>query len=380
MATDVAAAARSGNTWHAAVPAGTDHLRITVTPTAAAVAGITIGGVPVQPGVESEPLALVEGTNTIPVVVTAEDGTTRQEYSVVVERGFLDADATLSKLSVTGSNLSPEFTSDTEEYSVELPSGSTSLTVIPTTTATQSELDVDGTSVQSGTGHALAVVDGQVVKIAVASADGTARTVYSLIVSVPAPPVTDPAPPACGVLSTTSGWAHGLHDGNFQVTMNLWWGTNARTFRLFENGVLMATVPLTADGVSAQNATVDISNRLNGTYAYTGELVNSAGSTATTTVAVKVADAAPGQPVVRVAGSGAQRTVVADLWWGTNASSYRIFDNGVLVAEGALAPSTPNAQHVETPLTMASGEHVVTAVFANHAGETSSKPLKVAVP
>lgn len=36
------------------------------------------------------------------------------------------------------------------------------------------------------------------------------------------------AAPGRGALSNTSGWDYGLHDGNYDVVMNLWWGVPGR--------------------------------------------------------------------------------------------------------------------------------------------------------
>ena len=70
--------------------------------------------------------------------------------------------------------------------------------------------------------------------------------------------------------------------------MTLASGQNATSFRLYEDGVLIAAVPLTYGGTGPQSAEVPVSGKSNGTYLYTGELVNSQGVTATKQVKVKV--------------------------------------------------------------------------------------------
>ncbi|MBA7675597.1 hypothetical protein ES703_83833 [subsurface metagenome] len=61
---------------------------ITFTPTAAdgAAATITVDGTPVASG-DSISISVSPGLNTIPIVVTAEDGTTTKTYTVTVTRG-----------------------------------------------------------------------------------------------------------------------------------------------------------------------------------------------------------------------------------------------------------------------------------------------------
>jgi len=96
------------------------------------------------------------------------------------------------------------------------------------------------------------------------------------------------AAPGRGVLSQDKGRGAGQRDGDYVVTMNLRHGENATRLRLFENGILIATVPLEYGGSAAQTAQVAVAGRANGRYVYTGELVNSQGVTAVKPVTVKV--------------------------------------------------------------------------------------------
>jgi uncharacterized protein YjdB len=77
-------------------------------------------------------------------------------------------------------------------------------------------------------------------------------------------------------------------DGNFKVTMNMWWGTNGITYNLYENGVLIYTQALTNNTPAAQSALTTVTNKAIGTYQYRGELVNYAGATSSETMAVNV--------------------------------------------------------------------------------------------
>ena len=164
--------------------------------------------------------------------------------------------------------------------------------------------------------------------------------------------------------------------------MNLWHGVNGAVFRLYENGELISTKLLDANSPTAQLATVDVAGKENGTYVYTGELVNAAGTTATTSVTVKVKDAAPATPVLSHDNRDrdGDYTVTANLWWGTNATAYRLFENGVVIDEQALAAASPNAQRAVTHVTgRAPGTHTYVAEFSNAAGTSSSKEITVTV-
>lgn len=190
------------------------------------------------------------------------------------------------------------------------------------------------------------------------------------------------AVPAKAVLSHDNGWDTGLQDGNYNVKMNLWWGENGSLFRLYENGTPVAAVPLTYDGLKAQSAAVPITGKPNGTYVYTGELVNSKGITATTSATVKVTDANPGTPVLSHNNWDGDGTfsVTANMWSGTNATRYTFFENETPIASGPLEAHTPQSQKAIAQISgKATGTSTYRVEFANDQGTTSSLPLTVTV-
>ena len=187
--------------------------------------------------------------------------------------------------------------------------------------------------------------------------------------------------PGKATLSNTSGWAYGLHDGNYDVKMNLWHGTPGSYYRLYENDVLVDAQRTDSSGTS-QSATTPFAGKSNGTYVYRAELVNSKGVTATKTTTVVVKDAAPGKPVVSTDNWDQDGSFVAtaNLWWGTNATSYTFKLDGQVVGEGTLTAATPNAQTAQVSLSgVAPGKHSLLVVFTNANGSTESKPIDVKV-
>jgi len=110
--------------------------------------------------------------------------------------------------------------------------------------------------------------------------------------------------------------------------------------------------------------------------------VNSKGQTKTTALTVKVTDANPAMPALSSDnwdGDG-NYTLTADLWWGTNATSYRFLEGDTVVGHGSLTASTPQAQHASVHLTgQTKGTHVYRVEFSNAAGSTTSAPLAVKV-
>jgi hypothetical protein len=188
--------------------------------------------------------------------------------------------------------------------------------------------------------------------------------------------------PATGQLSSDNGWDTGLLDGDYRITMNLWSGENASRFTLYENGVEIGSQWLTTHSPDAQRAWVDVSGRADGTYVYTGVLTNSKGSTDTSTLTVQVRDAKPSKPVLSHDNRDrdGSYTVTANLWWGTNATSYRFFENGVEVASGSLVAASPATQSAALPVSgKARGSYEYTVEFRNAAGATVSKPITVTV-
>lgn len=188
--------------------------------------------------------------------------------------------------------------------------------------------------------------------------------------------------PAKGVLSSDNGWDTGLQDGAYNITMNIWNGENARIVRLLENGSVVGETELTRNSPNAQQTAFPLTGRVNGTYVYTAELINSTGTTTTKAITVKVTDANPGKPVLSDNNSDkdGNYVVTADMWWGTNATSYTFRENGVIVGSGSLTGATPNAQ--KATLTVSGrpkATYTYTVTFTNAAGETTSATRTIKV-
>ncbi|MCM3747847.1 hypothetical protein M3223_10800 [Paenibacillus pasadenensis] len=68
------------------------------------------------------------------------------------------------------------------------------------------------------------------------------------------------------------------------------------------------------------------------------------------------------------------------MWWGTNGTEYRLYENGVLIETKALTANSPNAQQAVKSITgRAKGEYEYRVELVNAAGTTSSNVLKVMV-
>lgn len=185
-------------------------------------------------------------------------------------------------------------------------------------------------------------------------------------------------------ISDDNGWDTGLQDGDYRVLVDLWHGENATGLRLFEDGELIHTEELTYDGVEAQRVAVPVTGRANGEYVYTCELVNAAGTTpCRNTHTVKVTDANPGTPVLSHDNhdKDGDYSVTMNKWWGTQATGYVLYEDGVEIDRQELVPGSGGEAQSATTLVSGRepGTYTYRAVLTNDVGETSSKELTVRV-
>ncbi|MNZ44691.1 hypothetical protein D3C78_623240 [compost metagenome] len=164
--------------------------------------------------------------------------------------------------------------------------------------------------------------------------------------------------------------------------MNMWYGSNGSKYKLYEDGVLIDEQTLTDNSPSAQTAVTSISGKANGTYTYTCELINSYGAAACGTLVVTVKDANPGTPVLsndNWDGDGSFK-VTMNMWWGTNGTTYRLYENDVLIDTQSLMARTPGAQSASTDITgRAVGTYEYRVELTNDSGAAESSVMVVKV-
>ncbi|ASA23490.1 putative Ig domain-containing protein [Paenibacillus donghaensis] len=188
--------------------------------------------------------------------------------------------------------------------------------------------------------------------------------------------------PGIPVLSSNNGYDTGLLDGDFEITMNMWWGNNASSYNLYEDGKLIESKSLRDDTPFAQRLSIPVSGKKNGTYVYTCELINRFGITQSSPLTVKVAHADPGTPILshdNWDGDGEYK-IAMNMWWGTNAKTYRLYENGQLIDTQTLAILTPNAQTANTSIKgKGAGIYEYIVELENDAGITKSSAMTVKV-
>ncbi len=182
----------SGTSYAATVPNAVTHVQLTPTVTAAGKATVTVEGSAVTSATASGAIALDVGANAISVVVTAEDGTATQTYTVTVTRQ--SGDATLSAL--TGSTSTDGYTfggtldigtfsATTTSYAAEVANAVTHVKLTPTASQSGAKVTVEGTAVGSGTASdAIALELGDnAISVAVTAEDVTATRTYTVTVT-----------------------------------------------------------------------------------------------------------------------------------------------------------------------------------------------------
>ena len=121
------------------------------------------------------PKNLQVGNNSFDIIVTAQDGTTKQTYKVNITREAapLSDNNYLSALSVEGYTLTPSFDKETDRYSITIPADVNSINV--SATPEDNSADVDGT----GT---VEVTESKTVTVTVTAQSGAIK-VYSIVVT-----------------------------------------------------------------------------------------------------------------------------------------------------------------------------------------------------
>jgi len=169
--------------YTSSVAAGVTSMTVTPTdPTAGT--SITVNGTAVASGTASPAINLVAGQNTISIVVTASDGTTTKTYTLTVTCPGSTND-NLSSLKISRGTLSPAFTTNTTSYTASVVNGVTSMTVTPTTSASNATVTVNGTAVTSGeaSGPITLFVGDNTITTVVTAFGGSATKTYTIMVT-----------------------------------------------------------------------------------------------------------------------------------------------------------------------------------------------------
>jgi len=148
-------------------------------------ATLQVNGVPMTSGVASGAISLSVGDTAIPVVVTAQDGTTTKTYTVTVTRAGLSDNADLSGLALSSGTLNEPFASGTTSYTANVANGVSSVTVTAAVYDSNATLQVNGVPMTSGvaSGAISLNVGDTAIPVVVTAQDGTTTKTYTVTVT-----------------------------------------------------------------------------------------------------------------------------------------------------------------------------------------------------
>lgn len=164
------------------VPYAVESILFTPT-TADSLATVQVNGVSTTSGTASSLINLAEGDNVIPIVVTAQNNSTKT-YNVTVTRAPALNSATLSQLVPSAGTLSPVFNFATTAYMLTVPLETSSFTLTPTLSASGASLTIDGQPATSGAASQELVLNSSsvTVSIVVTAEDTTTTKTYTVTV------------------------------------------------------------------------------------------------------------------------------------------------------------------------------------------------------
>ena len=192
---------------------------VTVTPTLnESHATVTINGNSVASGAASGAINLdniAPATNTITIVVTAQDAITTKTYTITVTRAApaLSSDANLSGLTISSGTLTPVFDSGTTVYTYNVANAVTSVTVTPTLNESHATVTINGNSVASGAASGAINLDNiapatNTITIVVTAQDAITTKTYTITTAQTTAPVqSSSGPPVVMIVAIVLGVA-----------------------------------------------------------------------------------------------------------------------------------------------------------------------------
>ncbi|RAV11716.1 cadherin-like beta sandwich domain-containing protein, partial [Paenibacillus contaminans] len=164
------------------VSVGNAVTSIDVTPTVAdSTATVTVNNDTINSG-SPKNVTLNAGTNTVTVVVTAQDGTTKT-YTITVTRAK-SSNADLSALTLSDGTLDPVFAAGTESYTASVGNAITSIDVTPTVADSTATVKVNNDTITSGNAKNVTLnVGANTVTVVVMAQDGTTTKTYTITVT-----------------------------------------------------------------------------------------------------------------------------------------------------------------------------------------------------
>ena len=136
-------------------------------------------------------VSLAVGSNVVTIEVTAEDGVTKQTYTVTVTRAEPPStDATLSGLKLSDVDFGT-FDSTTTSYTAAVANSVSETTVTPAVNDPGADYVVRLDEVEDADGTVSLAVGANVITVEVTAEDGSTKQTYTITVTRAEPPSTD---------------------------------------------------------------------------------------------------------------------------------------------------------------------------------------------
>ncbi len=170
----------NANTLSYTVDVGSTVTSVSVTPTRQDPnATITMNGTPATSGQGRSITLNGAGSNTLINIVVAAQNGTQKIYTVNVARAALGGNNNLSGLTVSPGTLNPAFNANTLNYTVNVASTVTSVTVTPTRQDPNAIITMNGTAATSGQGRSVTLNgagSNTLINIVVTAPNGSQKT------------------------------------------------------------------------------------------------------------------------------------------------------------------------------------------------------------
>jgi len=222
-------------------------------------ASITLNGSTIVSGVDSTPISLAVGENTLTITITAEDGLTTKTYTLLVTRAAASTvDASLAGLTVKGADLEQSFVSGTTTYTASVAYAVTSLTLTPVTTVNAASITVNTIGVASGNASgSINLAEGvNSLTVTVTAEDGQATQTYSLAVTRAAASTVDASLSGLTVKGADLGQIFQPNNASYTASVN--YLTTALTLMPIAT-VSAASITVNGNAVTSGNDSAQIS-------------------------------------------------------------------------------------------------------------------------
>jgi gliding motility-associated-like protein len=263
---------------------------VTIVPTLSdPLASIKVNNVTVANGASSSAINLAVGANTINVVVTAEDGTSTKMYSVIITRAAASTLSTLSGFVLNVGTLSPSFNAGTYNYTANVGSGTSSMTITPSGSNGQATITVNGAALINGTATVNLVTGTNTITVLVTAEDGTSTKTYTVVVTKATAISTDAT--LSGFVLNVGTLSPIFNANTFNYTASVGSGTSSLTITPSGSD---GQSTITVDGAALTNGAATV-NLITGTNTIT-VLVTAEDGTSTKTYTLIVTRAAVPPP------------------------------------------------------------------------------------